>query len=66
MGSWPLKYLGLPLGVNPRAANFWCPVVEKVERRLEGWSKALFVKREKDDFNLIGVEQFLKLLLVSF
>ena len=38
--SWPLKYLGLPLGGNPRALNFWNPVIEKVEKRLQSWKKA--------------------------
>lgn len=35
-----MKYLGLPLGGNPRAVSSWNMVVEKVERRLEGWKKA--------------------------
>ena len=26
-GSWPIKYLGLPLGGNPNSADFWNPVV---------------------------------------
>ncbi|CAB4278922.1 unnamed protein product [Prunus armeniaca] len=41
MGSWLLIYLGLPLGGNPRSLPFWVTVIERVERRLEGWSKAL-------------------------
>ncbi|KAL5555361.1 hypothetical protein UlMin_037597 [Ulmus minor] len=28
-GSWPIKYLGLPLGGNPNSTEFWNPVVEK-------------------------------------
>ena len=40
VGSWPLKYLGLPLGGNPRSVSFWNPVVDRVEKRLEGWKKA--------------------------
>lgn len=39
-GDWPLKYLGLPLGGNPKAVEFWAPVLEKVEKRLDGWRKA--------------------------
>lgn len=35
-GDWPLKYLGLPLGGNPKAVEFWAPVLEKVEKRLDG------------------------------
>ena len=33
-GSWPMKYLGLPLGGNPNSTEFWNPVVEKVGKRL--------------------------------
>ncbi|KAK9927793.1 hypothetical protein M0R45_024959 [Rubus argutus] len=40
VGSWPMKYLGLPLGGNPRASTFWNPVVEKVEKRLQSWKMA--------------------------
>ena len=38
--EWPLSYLGLPLGGNPKSKAFWDPVVEKVARRLGGWKKA--------------------------
>lgn len=34
-GRLPVKHLGLPLGGNSREVNFWSPVVQKVERRLE-------------------------------
>ncbi|KAL5539045.1 hypothetical protein UlMin_044773 [Ulmus minor] len=35
-GSWPMKYLGLPLGGNPNSAEFWNPVIEK-GRSLVRW-----------------------------
>ena len=38
--SWPILYLGLPLGGNPRAGGFWDPVIERISRRLDGWQKA--------------------------
>ena len=38
--TWPIKYLGLPLGGNPRKIDFWEPVVSKVAKRLSGWKKA--------------------------
>ncbi|KAJ9693494.1 hypothetical protein PVL29_012324 [Vitis rotundifolia] len=38
--SWPILYLGLPLGGNPKASGFWDPVVERISRRLDGWQKA--------------------------
>ncbi|BFG29907.1 hypothetical protein CerSpe_161810 [Prunus speciosa] len=37
VGDWPMKYLGLPLGGNPRAMVFWDPVLEKIQRRLQKW-----------------------------
>ncbi|KAL5583298.1 hypothetical protein UlMin_015740 [Ulmus minor] len=43
-GSWPLKYLGLPLGGNPNSAEFWNPVIEKGSKRLDGWKKAFLSK----------------------
>lgn len=47
VGSWPLKYLGLPLGGNLKAVSFWTPVVERVEKSLKGWKKA-FLSRGGD------------------
>ncbi|KAL5549263.1 hypothetical protein UlMin_004494 [Ulmus minor] len=43
-GSWPMKYLGLPLGGNPNSTEFWNPVVEKVGKRLDGWKKSVLSK----------------------
>ncbi|KAL5569671.1 hypothetical protein UlMin_026246, partial [Ulmus minor] len=43
-GSWPMKYLGLPLGGNPNSTEFWNPVIEKVGKRLDGWKKAVLSK----------------------
>ena len=37
----PLKYLGLPLGGDPRTEAFWNPVLFKIGKRLEGWKRAL-------------------------
>ena len=39
VGSWPIKYLVLPLGGNLLSLEFWRPVIEKVARRLDGWKK---------------------------
>ncbi|KAJ9691416.1 hypothetical protein PVL29_013559 [Vitis rotundifolia] len=35
--GWPMSYLGLPLGGNPKACGFWDPVVERISKRLDGW-----------------------------
>lgn len=39
---WPLVYLGIPLGGNPRALSFWDPVVSKISKRLDNWKGAFF------------------------
>ena len=43
-GSFPLKYLGLPLGANLKFKDrsIWNPIIEKVERKLVGW-KQLYI-----------------------
>ncbi|RVW38475.1 Transposon TX1 uncharacterized 149 kDa protein [Vitis vinifera] len=33
--GWPILYLGLPLGGNPKACGFWDPVIERISIR---WS----------------------------
>ena len=38
--GWPILYLGLPLGGNPKAYSFWDLVIERISRRLDGWQKA--------------------------
>ena len=35
--GWPILYLGLLLGGNPKACGFWDPVIERISRRLDGW-----------------------------
>ncbi|XP_028121753.1 uncharacterized protein LOC114318966 [Camellia sinensis] len=42
--SFPIKYLGLPLGGDPRLAPFWEPVLVKIGKCLEGWKRALLSK----------------------
>ncbi|RVW67200.1 hypothetical protein CK203_065147 [Vitis vinifera] len=32
VSKWPLSYLGLPLGGNPKTIGFWDPVIEKMQR----------------------------------
>ena len=38
--GWPILYLGLPLGGNPKACGFWDPMIERISSRLDGWQKA--------------------------
>ena len=46
-GSFPMKYLGLPLGANVRDSSIWNPIIEKVERRLAGWKRLYLSKGGK-------------------
>ncbi|KAJ9685133.1 hypothetical protein PVL29_017245 [Vitis rotundifolia] len=38
--GWPILYLGLPLGGNPKSGGFWDPMIERISSRLDGWQKA--------------------------
>ena len=38
--EWPLSYLGLPLGGNPKTIDFWDLVVERILMRLDDWKHA--------------------------
>lgn len=40
VGSWPVKYLGIPLGGNPKSVALWDPVVEKVSKKLASWKRS--------------------------
>lgn len=37
IGSWPITYLGVTIGLSPRRKVFWDPLVKKVEKKLAGW-----------------------------
>lgn len=40
ISKWPLMYLGLPLGGNPKSISFRDSVLDIVSMRLDGWKKA--------------------------
>uniref|UniRef100_A0A803PSR8 Reverse transcriptase domain-containing protein n=1 Tax=Cannabis sativa TaxID=3483 RepID=A0A803PSR8_CANSA len=44
VGTWPMTYLGMPLGGSPRKETFWEPVLDKCAKRLDGW-KCSFLSR---------------------
>ena len=46
-GSFPMQYLGLPLGANVRDRFVWNPIINKVERRLAGWKRLYLSKGGK-------------------
>jgi hypothetical protein len=37
VGTIPFKYLGLPVGANPRKLSTWEPMISMVRRRLGSW-----------------------------
>ena len=39
--SLPIRYLGLPLSAGRVLVRDWQPMIEKVERRLEGWKSCM-------------------------
>jgi hypothetical protein len=38
-GQFPFKYLGLPVGANPRRLSTWDPLIEYLKKRLNSWGK---------------------------
>jgi hypothetical protein len=36
-GTIPFKYLGLPIGANPRSENTWNPLIDLLRKRLFSW-----------------------------
>ncbi|XP_059658724.1 uncharacterized protein LOC132305055 [Cornus florida] len=47
ISSFPISYLGLPLGSPSRRVRGWDPVVERFEKRLVGWKKQYLLKGGK-------------------
>jgi hypothetical protein len=37
IGNIPFKYLGLPVGANPRSISTWQPMLDSIKRRLGSW-----------------------------
>ena len=44
--SFPLNYLGLPLGAKFKETAIWDPVIRRFEKRLSGWKAAYLSKGE--------------------
>lgn len=40
-GSFPFRYLGLPLSVRQLRKEDWWPIIGKIEKRIEGWQTKL-------------------------
>jgi hypothetical protein len=37
IGNLPMKYLGVPIDNKKINKSLWCPMMEKIEKRLAGW-----------------------------
>ena len=44
VGSLPMTYLGMPLGVSHKSPAVWNPILEKFECKLAGWKKMYLSK----------------------
>ncbi|KAL4370610.1 hypothetical protein AHAS_Ahas06G0083000 [Arachis hypogaea] len=42
-----IRYLGIPLGTNPKRVKTWDPIIKKVEERLKGWEGKFLTKAGK-------------------
>ena len=43
-GTFPMKYLGLPLGAKFKDKAIWNPILENIEQRLVGWKRLYLSK----------------------
>ena len=34
IGTFPKKYLGIPLGANPKKIETWRPMINRIEKKL--------------------------------
>ncbi|RVW25086.1 hypothetical protein CK203_115319 [Vitis vinifera] len=71
--DWPILYLGLPLGGNPKGCGFWDLVIERILQRLDGWQKAYLsfgvaakIEKLQRDFLWSGVRDGKRDHLVSW
>ena len=44
IGSLPMTYLDMPLGVSHKSPTIWNPILEKIERKLAEWKKMYLSK----------------------
>ena len=42
-----IRYLGVPLGANPKKINTWKPILDKIERKLSCWKSSLLSKARR-------------------
>ena len=44
VGALPMTYLGMPLGASHKSPSIWNPILEKIKRKLAGWTKLYLSK----------------------
>ncbi|XP_016172256.1 uncharacterized protein LOC107614629 [Arachis ipaensis] len=57
-GTLPVRYLGVPLGANPKLDKTWKPIIDKVEEKLSLWKVKVL--------NKVGKLVLIKSVLNSF
>ena len=45
--SLPVKYLGIPLGANPKRLETWRPIIDRIKKKLNGWKISILSKAGK-------------------
>ena len=45
--SLPVRYLGIPLGANPKRVETWQPIISKIKKKLSGWKINVLSKAGK-------------------
>ena len=44
VGSFPMKYLGMPLGTSFKTTSIWNPILEKMKKKLSRWKRLYLSK----------------------
>ena len=44
VGALLMTYLGMLLGASHKSPSIWNPILEKIERKLEGWKNCIYRK----------------------
>ncbi|XP_017245737.2 uncharacterized protein LOC108217416 [Daucus carota subsp. sativus] len=57
VGTWPMTYLGIPIGISSRRQIFWKPLINKFSQKLASW--------KADFLNLAGKTTLVKAVLDS-
>jgi hypothetical protein len=50
VGRLPMKYLGVPIDNKKISKSLWCPMMEKMDKRLAGWQGRFLSLGGKIDF----------------